>query len=227
MKFFENVKLFPPDPILGLNQAFHADMRGDKVNLGVGAYKTSDLKPLILNTVKKAERDLLHEETSKDYLPIDGLSDYFKATRELVFASTTDNDRIVSAQTVGGTAALRVGSVFLRQQGFSTIYVSDPTWENHHRVFKQAGLEVKTYPYLDTRGHCFNMEAFKEAILEIPFRQIIVLQPCCHNPTGTDPTFDEWVEISKVVRERELFVFFDVAYQGYGVNIEKADEDIR
>ncbi|MFZ0564736.1 MAG: amino acid aminotransferase [Chlamydiales bacterium] len=227
MAFFKNVKPAPADPILDLTRAFAADKRENKVNLGVGAYKTIDLEPLILSSVKKAEALLLERETSKDYLPIEGFKKYLQASKELIFGSSVSSDHVVSVQSVGGTGALRVGAIFLKQQGCSTVSISVPTWGNHPRIFKQAGFEVKTHSYLDVKGLCFDFESFSNEIQNLPPKTVLLLQPSCHNPTGFDPTFEQWQEICKWVRAKELFVFFDLAYQGFGEDLEKDVSVIR
>lgn len=218
MSFFDKVERLPPDPIFGLNAAFQADSRPLKVNLGAGVYKTADLKPLVLRSVKEAERRLLEQEVSKDYLPIDGLADYVEGTKRLVFGES--DLPIYGMQTVGGTAALRVGSDFLREIGYPVLYLSDPTWANHARIFNQAGLQVKRYPYFDPKHHRFDFEGFCEALNQMPSKSLVLLQACCHNPTGFDPTVDQWEEIRQLMQARELFPFFDIAYQGFGIDPE-------
>lgn len=223
MDFFENVELVPPDPIFGLNAAFKADPRKEKVNLGVGVYRTADLKPFILTTIKEAERRLLSTEVSKDYLPIDGLNSYIETVKELVFGEKSS--RIYGAQSVGGTGALRAGGAFLRLHGHDKVYLPDPTWANHQRVFRHAAFEVNTYPYYK-QTH-FDFEGFKTALKQMPRGGVVLLHACCHNPTGIDPTMQEWEGICELMQKRELFPFFDFAYQGFGMDPEKDAEAIR
>lgn len=225
MDFFEKVEKMPPDAILGLTLAYAADKRAEKVNLGVGAYKTTDLKPLILNTVKKAEQILIEKETSKDYLPIDGSREYVELTKHLIFGKLLPH--IYGAQTTGGTAALQVGGAFLKEQGFKKIYISDPTWANHFRIFKYAGLEVHTYPYFDRKKHGFDFKGMMETLEQLEKGSVVLLQACCHNPTGFDPTPEQWQEICKLMKEKTLFPFFDCAYQGFGEDLEKDVASVR
>ena len=227
MNFFENVKELPPDPIFGLNQAFQSDPRETKVNLGAGVYKTTDLKSFILRSVKEAEKRLLELETSKDYLPIDGLPEYVEGTKRLVFGETAPPDRIYGAQVPGGTAALRIGSEFMREHGYKLLYMSDPTWANHARIFATAGLEVKTYPYFDSKHRRLDFEGFCGELKKMPEKSLVLLQGCCHNPTGFDPTPEQWEEIRSLCEARRLFPFFDFAYQGFGYGLEKDVEAIR
>lgn len=219
MDFFEHIKQTPPDPIFGLHQAFLADSNPQKVNLSAGIYNTEDLKPLILTAIKEAEKRLIERETSKDYLPIDGLRSYIEKTQELVFGE--QSGRIYGAQTVGGTAALRVGGEFLRLQGYEQIYLSEPTWANHPRIFKDAALKIGSYPYFDLKNLRFDFEGFYAALSKMPPKSIVLLQACCHNPTGFDPTMEQWKLICRRMEERELFPFFDFAYQGFGVDLEQ------
>lgn len=221
MHVFENIEKAPPDAILGLSADYLADQRKNKVNLGAGVYKSADLKPFILHSVKQAEASLLETETSKDYLPIDGLVDYVQRTKELVFGKTENPARIYGAQTVGGTGALRIGGSFLKDLGFHTLSLSIPTWPNHKRIFQHAGLKVSIHPYFDKKTKGFDFEGFREGLAALEPRSIVLLQACCHNPTGIDPTPEQWEEICTLMQERDLFPFFDLAYQGFGSGLEK------
>lgn len=221
MTFFEHVREEPLDPILGLIIQFAADPRRDKVNLGAGIYKTSDLKSFVLGSVKKAEEILVDTETSKDYLPIDGSPEYVQLTKELVFGSGKPLENLYGSQTVGGTAALCVGAHFLREMGLKTVYISSPTWVNHRRVFHDAGFEVQTYPYFDEKKKGLNFSALVKEMERMPERALMLLQVSCHNPTGFDPDREEWQEIFHHLEKKKIFPFFDLAYQGLGEGLEK------
>jgi len=226
MNFFKSVEQLPPDPIFGLNTAFAADNRKNKVNLGAGVYKTAELKPFILNTVKNAEKLLIQLETSKDYLSIDGEKQYLEKTRLLVFGETSSPERIYGAQSVGATSALLVGASFLKELKYEKIYIPDPSWENHRRVFLAAGLEVDTYPYYKPNGIDFeNLCHFLKN--EIPNKSSLILHASCHNPTGFDPKFEEWKEIQDILAKRDIFPFFDFSYQGLGTNLDEDAKAIR
>lgn len=227
MHFFESVESAPPDPILGINISFAADSRPHKVNLGAGVYKTTDLKPLILPVVKKAEALLFETESSKDYLAIDGMPEYVASTRHLVFGKESNDERIYGTQAVGGSGALRVGAAFLKEIGFSQVFISDPSWDNHQRIFTHAGLNVSFYSYYDSKHHRFDYETVLANVKKMPKGSVIVLQACCHNPTGFDPSRDEWKVILETVKQRGLFPFFDFAYQGFGEGIETDAASIR
>lgn len=221
MFFFENVKEEALDPILGLIIKFTEDKRKNKVNLGAGIYKTADLKSFILSSVKKAEHNLLANEASKDYLPIDGSPEYVQLTKELVFGKKLLSTHMYGAQTVGGTAALSVGAHFLKEVGLRRIYLSSPTWANHYRVFQDVGFEVKTYPYFSWKKKGFDFPELMQELERMPEQSVVLFQASCHNPTGFDPKMDEWQEIFDKIEQKNIFPFFDLAYQGLGDSIEK------
>jgi aromatic-amino-acid transaminase len=220
MSFFEELHQEPSDPILGLISSFNADSREKKVNLGAGVYKTEDLKPFIFKSVKKTEAILLEKERSKDYLPIDGLPEYVLLTKQLVFGKKAESVPIYGAQTPGATAALRVGGAFLKKLGLSQAFLSNPTWGNHRRIFKHAGLSVFDYPYFSLEKKGFDFPKLMETFSKLEERSIVVFHASCHNPTGFDPSLKEWEEIWKTVAEKRLFPFFDLAYQGLGDGLD-------
>lgn len=219
MNFFDTVEMAPPDPILGLNAAFKADSRSNKVNLSIGAYKTDDLQPLVLTAVRKAEQRILSEGLDKEYLSQDGNPDYVKRSIKLVF--DTEQDNIFGAQAPGGTAGVRLAAEFLCQIGSDVIYIPDPTWANHNQIFARVGLEVASYPYYDAERREFTKSHMIEAIKSIPDGSPILLHACCHNPTGLDPTPEDWKEISAAIRTQGLLPVFDFAYQGFGRGIDE------
>ena len=219
MKFFDTVEMAPPDPILGLNAAFKADPRSNKVNLSIGAYKTDDLQPLVLAAVKKAEQQILTEGMDKEYLSQDGNPEYVQRAIRLVF--NTEQDNIFGAQAPGGTAGVRLAGEFLGHIGSEVIYVPDPTWANHNQVFARAGVEVASYPYYDAERREFTKSRMIEAIKSIPTGSPILLHACCHNPTGLDPTPADWKEISTAIKTQGLLPVFDFAYQGFGRGIDE------
>lgn len=226
MNFFDSIKQADPDPILRLTSDFQADPREKKVNLGVGVYKTEDLSPLILHSVKLAEERLLQKETSKDYLPIDGFQDYVVLTKNLVFGESLD--RVRGVQTVGATAALRVGGEFLKLHTNSErVYLPDPTWVNHKRIFLDAGLEVHSYPYFDRISHKLDYDRLRDALYHMQSGSVVLFHGCCHNPTGMDPSLEQWQDICSVAKERELLPFFDFSYQGFGNNLQQDARAVR
>ena len=217
MKFFDTVEMAPADPILGLNAAFKTDPRPNKVNLSIGAYKTDDLQPLVLAAVRKAEQQIIADGMDKEYLSQDGNPEYVKHSIKLVFG--TERDSIFGAQAPGGTAGVRLAGEFLAQIGSQVIYIPDPTWANHNQVFTRAGLEVASYPYYDVERKEFTRSQMVEAVKSMPSGSPILLHACCHNPTGIDPTPEDWKELSTVIKAQGLLPVFDFAYQGFGGGI--------
>ena len=219
MNFFDTIEMAPPDPILGLNAAFKADPRSNKVNLSIGTYKTDDLQPFVLAAVKTAEQQILTEGMDKEYLSQDGDPEYVKHSIKLVF--DTEQDNIFGAQAPGGTAGVRLAGEFLAQIGSQAIYLPDPTWANHNQVFARAGLKVESYPYYDAERRDLTKSRMIEAIKSIPSGSPILLHACCHNPTGLDPTPADWKELSTAIKVQGLLPVFDFAYQGFGRSIDE------
>jgi aspartate/tyrosine/aromatic aminotransferase len=218
----------PPDPILGLAESFKADTRTEKVNLSVGVYVDETGVTPVLPTVLEAERMLVEKAGPKGYLPIDGRPAYGKAVREMVFGADHEivtSGRAATAQTPGGTGALRVAADFLIQTGASkTIWLSEPTWPNHPQLFTLAGFVVRTYPYLDGSGRQVDVGRMLGALRSAVPGDVILLQGSCHNPSGVDPDAETWAAIGEIIVERELLPIVDFAYQGFGFGIrEDAD----
>jgi aromatic-amino-acid transaminase len=220
------IPMAPKDPILGVTEAYVADQNPKKVNLGVGVYTDDDGKVPLLECVREAEDLRVSSGTPKAYLPIDGLAAYDKAVQELVFstASTPVRERrVVTVQAVGGTGGLKIGADFLRQIApGATVWISDPSWENHRALFESAGFPVKEYPYYDARTHGLDFAGMLGALKKLPAGDIVVLHSCCHNPTGVDLTQAQWRDVLEVVKARGLLPFLDLAYQGFAAG---ADED--
>ncbi|GHT96723.1 aspartate aminotransferase [Betaproteobacteria bacterium] len=221
---FAAVELAPRDPILGLTEAFNADTRAEKVNLGVGVYYNEEGKLPLLAAVKAAEEARLKAQPPRGYQPIDGNPAYNQAVRELLFgkgsALATDGS-VITLQTLGGTGALKVGADYLRKLlPQATLYISDPSWENHRALFEAAGFTVNTYPYYDPTTRGVNFAALKTGLAALPSASIVLLHACCHNPTGADLTADQWQEVAAICKEKGLVPFLDLAYQGFADGIE-------
>ncbi|GHU08983.1 aspartate aminotransferase [Betaproteobacteria bacterium] len=221
---FAAVELAPRDPILGLTEAFNADTRAEKVNLGVGVYYNEEGKLPLLAAVKAAEEARLKAQPPRGYQPIDGNPAYNQAVRELLFgkgsALATDGS-VITLQTLGGTGALKVGADYLRKLlPQATLYISDPSWENHRALFEAAGFTVNTYPYYDPTTRGVNFAALKTGLAALPSASIVLLHACCHNPTGADLTADQWQEVAAICKEKRLVPFLDLAYQGFADGIE-------
>jgi aromatic-amino-acid transaminase len=221
---FSTVELAPRDPILGLTETFLADPRGNKVNLGVGVYYNDEGKVPLLRAVKEAERLRVEAALPRGYLPIEGIAAYDAAVQALLFGADSalvKSGRLVTAQALGGTGALRIGADFLRRLGSGDkVLISDPSWENHRALFENAGFKVETYPYYDAATRGVRFEAMLAALRAAAPGTTVVLHACCHNPTGVDLTEAQWRDVVAVVRERGLISFLDIAYQGFGDGID-------
>jgi aromatic-amino-acid transaminase len=228
---FSDVTLAPADPILGLTEAFVADKNPDKVNLGVGVYQDGKGKVPVLSVVREAERRWYDKEDSKAYLPIDGLLSYRQQVQNLLFGRESElvkSGRVVTAQALGGTGALKLGADFLKRfLPQSELYISKPSWENHRALFESAGFTVKEYAYYKPEIHGLDFDAMRDALKRLPENAIVLLHACCHNPTGADLTAAEWQEVVEIVRARSLVPFIDFAYQGFGDGIEEDAVAIR
>ena len=226
---FSSVSTAPPDAILGLTEAYLADTNPDKMNLAVGVYKDASGQTPVLKCVKEAEQKLIENEATKGYLPIDGLADYRNHVRSLVFGETIDADRIAVIQTPGGTGALRVAADFLvTQLSPIRIWIPTPTWANHPAVFAASDLQTESYRYLGADRTSLDIDAMLDDLkTKTKPGDAVLLHGCCHNPTGVDPTADQWKEIAAVVSERSLLPVLDFAYQGFGEGIEEDSAGMR
>ncbi|XP_057653406.1 aspartate aminotransferase, cytoplasmic [Diorhabda carinulata] len=221
MSLFNEVELGPPVEVFALTKAFNEDTYDKKVNLGVGAYRTAEGKPWVLPVVRIAEKALANDESlNKEYLPILGLEAFSSAATTMLLgqdAEVVRENKAFGIQSLSGTGALRVGAEFLaRVLGKKIFYYSEPTWENHKLLFKNAGFEEgRSYRYWDNATRGFDFAGMMEDLRNAPKDSVIILHACAHNPTGTDPTPEQWTEIAEVIKERQLFPFFDCAYQGF------------
>ncbi len=228
---FSQVTLAPADPILGLTDAFKADTRSHKVNLGVGIYKDEAGQTPVLSSVKKAEAILLETEKTKNYLGIEGVQAYNQVVQELLFGADSQiisDKRAVTAQAPGGTGALRVASEFLvRNTKSTTIWVSNPTWANHQNIFETAGLTVKEYRYYKAETHDMDFDSMLVDLANANAGDVVLLHGCCHNPTGIDLSIEQWKLVAKVCLEKSLLPLFDFAYQGFGTGIDEDAQGLR
>ena len=229
---FHHVDTYAGDPILSLMEEFGKDQRSHKVNLSIGLYYNEDNIVPQLNAVKAAYKNI---EASNDqvklYLPMDGLKSYNQATQALVLGQESQarrDGRAVTIQTLGGSGALKVGADFLKKYfPESDVWVSQPTWENHIAIFNGAGLHTHFYPYFDAATNGVNVPAMLEKLKQLPTKSIVLLHPCCHNPTGADLTPAEWDQVIEVLQKRDLIPFLDIAYQGFGQGLEQDAYAIR
>ncbi len=217
--FFDAIQQESPDPLFGIQKAFSEDEREAKVDLSVGIYKTLTLITPTLSSVKSAEKELLKEDRTKEYLPIEGDRAFIEQCGDLLFGRSLwsrEKERIAGLQAIGGTSALRLGAEFLRQELSDHIFVSNPTWPNHHNVFERCGMNVKHYPYYDKENKCLAYQQMFSYLESLPPGSIIVMHAVCHNPTGIDPTEEQWKELSDLFLKKKLIPFFDCAYHGFG-----------
>ncbi|PPQ64422.1 hypothetical protein CVT26_002129 [Gymnopilus dilepis] len=210
----------PPDPILGVTEAFKADKDPRKINLGVGAYRDEQGKPYILPSVKKAEELVRAANPDKEYLPITGLPEFTKNAALLAYGADSQpikQGTVAVTQSISGTGALRIGGAFLARHypHAKAIYLPSPTWGNHIPLFRDSGLEVRHYKYFNKETVGLDFEGLKADLKAAQEHSIVLLHACAHNPTGIDPTPEQWREISDIVKEKKLFPFFDMAYQGF------------
>lgn len=221
---FESIPEFPGDPIFSLLEVFAADPRPNKINLSIGVYHTEDGKVPLLPVVKKADEEILKEGAPWAYLPMDGLVAFRQAVQKLIFGSDIASlaSRLATVQTIGGSGALKVGADFLKRFfPKSDIWICDPTWDNHHTIFRSAGIACHTYPYFDAMKREILFKEMLESLCRIPEGGIVLLQPCCHNPTGADLDEAQWRQVFPILKERKLIPFMDIAYQGFGRGMEE------
>jgi aspartate aminotransferase len=218
--WFNNVTMGPPDAILGVTEAFKRDTNPKKINLGVGAYRDDQGKPFVLPSVRSAEEQIISSKMDHEYAGIIGLPEFTANAAKLAFGEDSPiikAKRNATVQSISGTGALRIGSEFLSKwyPNSKVVYQPSPTWGNHVPIFKFAGVDVKNYRYYD-KGTCgFDEKGCLEDLAKIPKKSIILLHACAHNPTGVDPTPEQWMKMAEVIKKRNLYVFFDMAYQGF------------
>ena len=221
----ELIEKAPPDPIFGLTDKFKSDPNPDKVNLGVGTFQDGRGKVPILESVNRAEKLILNEQDSKNYIAIEGSLEFARCVQQLLYGEEHEfiqSQRIVTAQTPGGTGSLRVAGEFIKKFcPDSKVWMSDPTWSNHHSVFQAAGFEIGTYPYYDYDNKCLLFEPMIEALSGIPKGDVVLFHACCHNPTGMDPTLEQWQRLAKLTKEKGILPLIDFAYQGFGRGLDE------
>ena len=223
---FQHVDPYAGDPILSLMEEFGKDERTEKVNLSIGLYYNEESIVPQLEALKKAYKNIEPtNEKVKLYLPMDGLKSYNDATQALVLGKDSQarkDGRAVTIQTLGGSGALKVGGDFIKKYfPESDIWVSQPTWDNHIAIFNGAGVASHFYPYYDAETNGVNVPAMLETLATLPAKSVVLLHPCCHNPTGADLTPAEWDQVIEVLKKQDLLPFLDIAYQGFGQGLEE------
>jgi aromatic-amino-acid transaminase len=228
---FQHVEPFAGDPILSLNEDFQKDPRPNKINLSIGIYFDDAGRIPVLESVRRAEAQVVAKGGPKPYLPIEGAANFRSAVQELLFGPAHEavrSGRVATIQSVGSSGGLKVGADFIaRYFPGSEVWVSDPTWDNHRSMFEGAGLKVHTYPYYDAATGGLRFADMLAALKTLPPKSVVLLHACCHNPTGVDLTRDQWDALIPVLRERQLLPYLDLAYQGFGDSIEADAHAVR
>jgi aspartate aminotransferase/aromatic-amino-acid transaminase len=214
MSFWSDVEQAPADAILGITEAFQKDGNPQKITLGVGVFKDDHNVTPILKSVHAAEKILLKNETTKNYLPISGAPAYATEVQKLIFGHT--DERAQTAHTPGGTGALRLGADLLKAfRKEATIHICNPTWANHKSIFGAAEFTCKDYPYYNPATKSLDFDAMIDTLSKIPAGDVVLLHVCCHNPTGVDLTNDQWEKVTAVAKKAGWLPFLDFAYQGF------------
>jgi aspartate aminotransferase/aromatic-amino-acid transaminase len=220
---WKDIQPAPPDSILGLTEQFKKDDNPGKVNLGVGVYKDDNGNTPVLKAVKKAEEQLLTDETSKSYLPISGDPAYCTAVQKLIFGEKSEvlaASRAATVHAPGGTGALKVGADLLhRFRPGARVWVSKPTWANHNGIFGDAGFEITGYRYYNPQTRGLDFDEMMEDLSGAAAGDIVVLHTCCHNPSGVDPVPEQWDALVQLADKQGWTPFLDFAYQGFGDGI--------
>ena len=223
--FFDKIEAAPADPILGLGEAFKAETRSNKVNLGIGVYKDAQGQTPIVKAVKEAEKRLLETENTKNYLTIDGVAEYNAQTQVLLFGADSEiiaSKRAKTAQSLGGTGALRIAAEFIkRQTNAKNVWISAPTWPNHNAIFNAVGINIRDYRYYDKTSHGLDWDGLIEDLSQAEAGDVVLLHGCCHNPTGIDPTPEQRETLAKMSAEKGWLPLFDFAYQGFANGLEE------
>ncbi|MFZ7255289.1 amino acid aminotransferase [Avibacterium avium] len=222
---FEHINAAPADPILGLGEAFKADDRANKINLGIGVYKDAKGNTPIMKAVKAAEQRLFDVETTKNYLSIDGVADFNTRTQGVLFGEHSDivkQGRAKTVQSLGGTGALRIAAEFIkRQTKVQNVWISTPTWPNHNAIFNAVGITIREYRYYDAERKALDWDNLIADLSNAGEGDVVLLHGCCHNPTGIDPTPEQWQQLAEMSAKNGWLPLFDFAYQGLANGLEE------
>ncbi len=225
MPLFESIQPAPADPILGLTEAFRADPNPHKINLSVGVYQDASGKTPVLESVRRAAQKVIEKLSSKSYLPIPGSPAYAAAVQKLMFGGEDEfvaSGRVATSHTPGGTGALRVAADLIHQNmPKATLWMTQPTWPNHPQIFAAAGVPTKSVPYFDAATNALAWDEFLAGVKQIPAGDILLLHACCHNPTGIDPTPEQWKQLADAITKHGILPLLDFAYQGFAEGLEQ------
>jgi aspartate/tyrosine/aromatic aminotransferase len=228
---FDHLEIAPPDPILGLEEAFKRDPNPVKINLAAGVYRDETGNTPIFRAVKRAEADILESEISKTYLGMAGLPEFAAAVQSMIFGPANPviaQRRATTVQTPGGTAAIRVAADFIhRAHHPATVWVSQPTWPNHPPLFRNAHLHVEAYPYFDATSNCVDFDAMMAGLAQVKRGDVVLLHGSCHNPTGADLMPEQWVRVAEILEHKGALPLIDFAYQGFGRGLDEDAQGVR
>ncbi|TNH04483.1 aspartate/tyrosine/aromatic aminotransferase [Testudinibacter sp. TR-2022] len=228
---FEKIQAAPADPILGLGEAFKSETRANKINLGIGVYKDANGLTPIVKAVKAAEKRLLESENSKNYLTIDGVAAYNQFTQALLFGENSEivnSKRAKTAQSLGGTGALRVAAEFIkRQTNAQNVWISAPTWPNHNAIFNAVGITIRNYRYYNEETRALDWDNMIADLSNASEGDVVLLHGCCHNPTGIDPTPTQWQQLAEMSLKNGWLPLFDFAYQGLANGLDEDAQGLR
>ena len=228
---FDSLPVLPPDSILGLAAACRADPNPDKVDLTLGVYMDETGLCPVFEAVQQAQQALVSEEQTKVYMPPQGDPDYLAGIRSLVLGDAgmaSLGDRSSAVQTPGGCGAVRLGAEVLHAAApTATVWVSDPTWPVHIPLMGSVGLQFKTYRYYSSEMKGLDFDAMISDLQEARSGDVVLLHGCCHNPSGVDPTKEQWATLAELLTERQLLPMIDFAYQGMGAGLDEDAAGIR
>ncbi|MDR0807483.1 MAG: aspartate/tyrosine/aromatic aminotransferase [Enterobacteriaceae bacterium] len=228
---FEHIKAAPADPILGLADLYNADTHSNKINLGIGVYKDETGQTPVLDSVKKAEQFLLENEKTKVYLGITGIPAFAGCTQELLFGAGNPiltSKRARTAQAPGGTGALRIAADFIAANtNAKRVWISNPSWPNHKNIFRAAGFETFEYNYYNAAEHALDFDGMLASLEQAQAGDVVLFHGCCHNPTGIDPTAEQWQILADLSVKRGWLPLFDFAYQGFANGLEEDAQGLR
>jgi aspartate aminotransferase len=222
--FWSHIPAAPADPILGITEDYNRDTNPQKVNLSVGAYRDDRGLPYVLPSIRMASAVLYQEESNKEYTSIIGSANYNSLVKHFLYGSFTtgaqliEDDRIAIAQSLSGTGALKLAGEFLNRwspHSARAVYLSNPTWSNHANIFANCGIEPRQYSYFNPETNSIDFTSLIGDLLKAEKGSAVLLHACCHNPTGLDPTEEQWKEIVDVLVKQELIPIVDIAYQGF------------
>ena len=220
---FADIKLLPPDPILGLTKAYQEDPRTKKIDLGVGVFRTLDGRTPVMKAVSQAQAIVDAGEKTKSYTAGEGAAGFASAILNLVFGADSDivkSGRAAAVQAPGGSGSLMLAGGVLKRAGAQGISIGDPTWPNHKPLLSAAGVEISMIPYYDHASASIDFEAFHAAVKELGPKDVLLLHGGCHNPTGSDLTKAQIDTLADTALDRGFLPLIDFAYHGFATDLE-------